>query len=116
MNFLKLYENYHNRDDMSESKFIKELDSKGFKYSVHHAMSGSMYWTIQGLRYRISDHYNPNKCFEDSRIEVISFENILSRIESDLEARRIENENREYLYDSKTDDFYKNPNFKQTWH
>lgn len=99
------------RQNLTEGQFIKQLSLKGYDYSRHQAMTGSQYWTIQGIKYRISDHYNPNKCFEDGRIEANSYSHILNTIEVESAKKRVEHQNREWLFDQKADDFYKNPDY-----
>ena len=53
---------------------IKEL---GFTYSFTQAMSGSQYFRVNGIKFRISDHYQPSHYQSRNYFDVSSEENRL---------------------------------------
>jgi len=62
--------------DIKESDFVEYLNIKKIKFQRHQAMSGSMYWLINNISFRKSNHFNPNNTNND-KIEVSSFFQIL---------------------------------------
>ena len=75
-------------------------------------MSGSEYWTINGVQYRVSDHLNPHKpSWIEGRIECSSFEGMIQSAIDDIVKSLEVNTTDEWLYDDKCDGFYKNENY-----
>jgi hypothetical protein len=45
---------------MNIQELRTKVESVGMTIMVHQAMSGTMYITVNGYKYRLSDHYQPS--------------------------------------------------------
>jgi len=100
------------KNPMTEVQFQAELKLNGLAFSVHRAMSGSQYWSINGNQYRLSDHINPHKpVWLVGRIECVTYEQMLRLVLEDYAKSQELNTTDEWLYDDKADGFYENPNY-----
>ena len=86
---------------------IKEL---GFTYSFTQAMSGSQYFIVNGIKFRISDHYQPSHYQSRNYFDVSSEETIIEIISNDLfnfKANPVKREGKfiNAVYNSKVDGF-----------
>lgn len=60
---------------------ISELE---LSISKHNAMSGSVYYTINGIKFRISDHIQPSHYQSRNYFDVYSEESILNIVSNEL--------------------------------
>jgi len=97
---------------MNENQFIEELKNRDIAFSRHQAMSGSQYWTILSVRYRKSDHYNPNKCLAiENSIEVSTYSQFMDAVNESVVGKSKVNTVDEWIYNEKEDYFEENPNY-----
>ena len=81
---------------MTRLEFENKLNEKSIPYNFHQALSGSQYVTINGNKYRLSDHYQPSHYQVRNYTDVNSYEEILNLV-SELE-RPISRENFIMIY------------------
>lgn len=96
---------------MTRFELEKKVRDLGFTFMHHQAMSGSQYITIDGIKYRISDHKQPSHYQIQNHIDCSSFCEIFNYVKANYEKSQKINTTDEYLYDEKVDGFYKNPNY-----
>ena len=90
---------------------IQELKSSvqnlGFSYSFHQAMSGSQYITINDVKFRVADHFQPSHYQMQTHVDVHGYSNILSIVSNPLFSveRFSIDENKKVVYNEDHDRF-----------
>lgn len=85
---------------------IKDL---GLTYSHHQAMSGSQYITIDGEKYRVSDHEQPSHYQVRNYIDCSSHSEVLDHVMIGLNKKI--NTTDEYIWSDDVDGFINNPSY-----
>ena len=67
---------------MTRDEFISEIRKTSATMNFHQAMSGSKYITINGLKFRISDHYQPSHYQMQNHIDVENYEQIIDYLKT----------------------------------
>ena len=62
---------------MTIQNLESEVRKLGFTFSFHQAMGGSQYIKVDGIQFRISDHYQPSHYQIRNYTDVSSFKEIL---------------------------------------
>ncbi len=96
---------------MTQRKFINKIEELNLPYSFHLANSGSEYITVNGEKYRISDHYQPSWYQVRNYINCFNYNDVLNHVLENEKKRKEINTTDEMLYDEEHDGFFKNPNF-----
>lgn len=83
---------------------VREL---GLSFSFHQAMSGSQYITINSVKFRISDHFQPSHYQYQNHIDVFGYSNILSIVSNPLflQERFSIHDGKKVIYNEKNDTF-----------
>lgn len=87
---------------------VREL---GSTFMVHNAVHGSQYITINGFRYRLSDHFQPSNYVIRNYEDVSSYDQILQLVVAKIEKSKEINTVDEFIFDDDCDGFIENINY-----
>ena len=98
---------------MTRFDLEKEVRNLGCTYMHHQAMSGSEYVTINGVKYRLSDHKQPSHYQVRNYIDCSSNQQIFDLVVQKIEQSKLVNTWDQMIYvDSDGGYFIENPNYK----
>jgi hypothetical protein len=99
---------------MTQIELISKVTELGLSFSFKQAMTGSVYYNIDSIKYRISDHYQPSSYQIRDYIDCNSIIEIYQLVLENVENKKKINTWDEYIYiDEDGGYFIENENFKK---